>query len=93
MQRWAYATVRHKAGRWQVEGDSIRGDRFQAEVFAAMGMAGWELVAVDETGTFHFKRPTRATPLEIAEEDAPPRTSVRRRPSDNGSGRRSTDVA
>ncbi len=85
MQRWAYATVRHKAGRWQVDGDSIRGDRYQSEVFAAMGMAGWEMVAVDENGTFHFKRPARASAIDLTDEAMPSRSTT--------SARRSSDVA
>jgi hypothetical protein len=93
MQRWAYATVRQKAGRWVVDGDVIRGDRFQGDVFAAMGMNGWEMVAVDDAGTFHFKRPTRAPASSALDDDAPaPRTGSARR-SDASARRRSTDVA
>jgi hypothetical protein len=93
MQRWAYATVRQKAGRWVVEGDVIRGDRFQADVFAALGLNGWEMVAIDDTGAFHFKRPTRATSPRAGDDDGPvPRNGSSRR-SDPGDRRRSSDVA
>lgn len=76
-----------------VDGDVIRGDRFQGDVFAAMGMNGWEMVAIDDTGTFHFKRPTRAPAVNGHEEETPaPRNGSARR-TDATSRRRSTDVA
>jgi hypothetical protein len=94
MQRWAYAIVRNKAGRWVVEGDAVRGDRYQADVFAEMGMNGWEMVAVDDSGAFHFKRPTRANGAGATEDEAAPTTrngSGRR--NDPGTRRQSSDVA
>jgi len=92
MQRWAYASVRQKAGRWVVDGDSIRGDRFQGDVFAALGLNGWEMVAIDDTGTFHFKRPTKAPGASSGEEEIvlPRQASGRRSES---ARRRSSDVA
>jgi hypothetical protein len=91
MQRWAYAIVRNKAGRWVVEGDTVRGDRYQADVFAEMGMNGWEMVAVDDSGAFHFKRPTRATGAGAEDEPPTARNGSSKR-SNSASARRASDV-